>query len=311
MLLHPFVIGEKYRRPQLLEFLGSKQQMSGVLWGNIQPGYLICTSGGRHGKQAGYKDEALADGSWWYFGQGKQGDQLLKNAANARLASENLVILLFTTREPTAKEVAQQGGYGKLMRFEGCFCVTGYEHFVPIEGPRKGDRLIRFRLVQVDTEQATLSWADETQEEGNLYSLREMLNKHIKELPEKSVGTREFWRRSREIRRYALRRANGICEACGEPAPFKDQAGLPFLEVHHLHRLADSGPDKPGNVAAICPNCHRRAHLSFDRASFNKTLEEKVWAAESKILADSSRGGTSNQVNDYDLARDLSAPSSV
>lgn len=283
MLLHPFAIGEKYRRPQLLEFLGSKQQMSGVLWGSKQPDCLICTSGGRHGKKAGYTDEALADGSWWYFGQGKQGDQSLKNAANARLASGNRDVLLFTTREPTAKEVAQQGGYGKLMRFEGRFFVTGYEHFMPVEGPRKGNQLLRFKLVRIDTEQATLGWADEVQDEGNLYTFREKLNAYTLEPRGTTIGTREYWKRSREVRRYALLRANGICEACGGAAPFKDQGGLPFLEVHHLHRLADSGPDRPDNVAAICPNCHRRAHLSSDRACFNKSLEKKVQVAESRI----------------------------
>ncbi|MFC1652495.1 HNH endonuclease [Planctomycetota bacterium] len=38
-----------------------------------------------------------------------------------------------------------------------------------------------------------------------------------------------------------------------------------FLEVHHLFRLADDGPDIPDNVAAICPNCHRELHYGADR----------------------------------------------
>jgi len=119
---------------------------SGVLWGSKEPGCLVCTSGGKGGKRAGYSDELLADGSWWYFGQGLVGDQSLSNAANAKLSSGKLSVLFFTTREPTAREVAARGGYGKLFAFRGDFNVVGFEPFVPSDGNRKGDRLWRFRL---------------------------------------------------------------------------------------------------------------------------------------------------------------------
>ena len=77
--------------------------------------------------------------------------------------------------------------------------------------------------------------------------------------------------RAEAIRRYALARANGHCEGCTQAAPFSSAQG-PYLECHHLHRVADGGPDHPENVVALCPNCHRRAHYSKDAASFNAKL---------------------------------------
>ncbi|WP_444959398.1 HNH endonuclease [Microbulbifer sp. ZKSA002] len=36
--------------------------------------------------------------------------------------------------------------------------------------------------------------------------------------------------------------------------------GEPFLEVHHLRRLADNGSVTITNAVALCPNCHREFH---------------------------------------------------
>ncbi|KYZ86779.1 hypothetical protein A3Q32_15980 [Alcanivorax sp. KX64203] len=88
--------------------------------------------------------------------------------------------------------------------------------------------------------------------------------------------------RAEAIRRYALARANGHCEGCTQAAPFSSAQG-PYLECHHLHRVADGGPDHPENVVALCPNCHRRTHYSKDAASFNAKLVEIVKAAEAAV----------------------------
>lgn len=86
-------------------------------------------------------------------------------------------------------------------------------------------------------------------------------------------------RRSEAVRRYALKRAAGKCEGCLQIAPFTSRAG-PFLEVHHVHRLGDGGPDHPAAVVALCPNCHRRAHESVDAATFNQSLINWLKSAE-------------------------------
>lgn len=66
--------------------------------------------------------------------------------------------------------------------------------------------------------------------------------------------------RSRAIREQTLRRAEGVCDACGEAAPFVDKQNRPLLKMHHLQDLADAGADDPEAVVTICPNCHRRIH---------------------------------------------------
>lgn len=59
----------------------------------------------------------------------------------------------------------------------------------------------------------------------------------------------------------AKRRADGLCQLCGQPAPFHDQKGRPYLEAHHIQPLAEDGPDTLRNMVALCPNCHRKMHV--------------------------------------------------
>jgi 5-methylcytosine-specific restriction enzyme A len=91
---------------------------------------------------------------------------------------------------------------------------------------------------------------------------------------------RSVYRRSEAIRVYVLRRAAGQCEGCGHPAPFETAAGRPYLEPHHTRRLADGGPDHPGNVIALCPTCHRRAHYASDADEFNGGLIDRLHGLE-------------------------------
>jgi len=59
----------------------------------------------------------------------------------------------------------------------------------------------------------------------------------------------------------ALYRANGLCDECNKPAPFKRKHdGSPYLEVHHRKPLAEGGQDTIENAVALCPNCHRKLH---------------------------------------------------
>jgi 5-methylcytosine-specific restriction protein A len=74
------------------------------------------------------------------------------------------------------------------------------------------------------------------------------------------------------VKAYVLRRADGTCEGCGNPAPFTTSAGRPYLERHHTRRLSDGGPDHPAWVIGLCPTCHRRAHYAGDGEVFNETL---------------------------------------
>ena len=89
--------------------------------------------------------------------------------------------------------------------------------------------------------------------------------------------------RSEAVRAYVLARASGICEACGQPAPFKTAAGRLYLETHHIRRLSDGGPDDPRWVIALCPNCHRQAHYAKDKADFKERATEIVHKKELRL----------------------------
>lgn len=91
---------------------------------------------------------------------------------------------------------------------------------------------------------------------------------------EKQEGKRNYYRRSAQVARYVLERANGFCEACGKPSPFTRPDGTPYLETHHTRRLSDDGPDNPRYVIACCPTCHKRIHHGHDGKSSNETLRK-------------------------------------
>jgi HNH endonuclease len=78
------------------------------------------------------------------------------------------------------------------------------------------------------------------------------------------------------VKAWVLDRANGSCENCNEPAPFMMLDGQPFLEVHHLRRLADEGSDRVSNAVALCPNCHRRLHYGADAARLRASLLARI-----------------------------------
>ena len=78
--------------------------------------------------------------------------------------------------------------------------------------------------------------------------------------PTKTNSTVTSYSRDAKVKAWVLNAANGHCECCGNKAPFTSTSGIPFLEVHHLRRLADGGSDTPQNAVALCPNCHRELH---------------------------------------------------
>jgi 5-methylcytosine-specific restriction protein A len=113
----------------------------------------------------------------------------------------------------------------------------------------------------------------ETQTPTTLEELRELARAAVAIVPPtKTVGIRNIYQRSRDVRNYVLARASGHCEGCNIPAPFVRKDGSPYLEPHHILRVSDGGPDDPSFVIALCPNCHRRVHAGRDGEGFNSKL---------------------------------------
>ena len=81
-------------------------------------------------------------------------------------------------------------------------------------------------------------------------------------IPEKIIVHTVGYRRNPDVVVEVLARANGLCEECYRPAPFKRRSdGTPYLEVHHRVMLSQGGDDTVKNAMAVCPNCHRRLHF--------------------------------------------------
>lgn len=93
--------------------------------------------------------------------------------------------------------------------------------------------------------------------------------------PTAFAASRLGFARDPAVRAWTLKNARGTCEGCKQPAPFMDSKGRPFLEVHHVRHLAQHGSDCISNTVALCPNCHRRCHISDDRDEFTTALFEK------------------------------------
>ncbi|WP_353505486.1 HNH endonuclease [Microbulbifer variabilis] len=82
--------------------------------------------------------------------------------------------------------------------------------------------------------------------------------------------------RDPKVKAWVLKEASGQCECCGSDAPFITTEGEPFLEVHHLRRLADNGSDTITNAVALCPNCHREFHYGINKKVLVAKMYESV-----------------------------------
>ncbi|HBR4534400.1 TPA: HNH endonuclease, partial [Klebsiella pneumoniae] len=82
----------------------------------------------------------------------------------------------------------------------------------------------------------------------------------------KTPGTLErvqkVYIRDPAVKAWVLQKSKGVCERCGENAPFLINGDTPYLEVHHVIPLSLSGADTISNCVALCPNCHRALHYS-------------------------------------------------
>lgn len=87
-----------------------------------------------------------------------------------------------------------------------------------------------------------------------------------KSQPARVPSTVERIVRDPAVKAWVLEAAAGHCENCGLPAPFLQEDGTPYLEVHHVKWLAQGGSDTVSNAIALCPNCHRCFHYGTNSA---------------------------------------------
>lgn len=113
---------------------------------------------------------------------------------------------------------------------------------------------------------------------------KRLTDEEVKEKAEESQSTKtsvrtttsQTYERNPFVTEYAKRRANGICQLCKKPAPFKNRMGEPYLETHHIEWLSKGGADTIENTVALCPNCHKKMHVvdNYPDKAYLKNLLE-------------------------------------
>ena len=99
--------------------------------------------------------------------------------------------------------------------------------------------------------------------------------KAAKKTPRRMVVSTFTYVRNPDVVAEVLCQAKGCCQRCGKSAPFfRLSDGTPYLEVHHIIPLAKNGDDTVENAIALCPNCHRWAHLG---KCYNTLSATSVW----------------------------------
>ena len=154
--------------------------------------------------------------------------------------------------------------------------VQQYLEEVLVQHAAQGQGGIPTIDMSVETTSADDSEIDPDENEPSLEELREQAEAKAQETTTKTTSTTTRYERSNAVRKYVLALADGVCEACGNPAPFEKPDGQPYLETHHVYRVSDEGMDDPAAVAAICPTCHRRIHHGDDGSEYNKQLIETL-----------------------------------
>lgn len=145
--------------------------------------------------------------------------------------------------------------------------IHGWENRTRTPVQRLGDGF--FDKIEVDSPLSTVLQGDIEE------AFRQALHQSTKEtsaarqrrllaaspVAERILSLGYIFNRNPDVVAEILSRANGVCQDCGQPAPFNRRGdGSPYLEVHHRMPLAEGGQDTIENAIALCPNCHRKAH---------------------------------------------------
>jgi 5-methylcytosine-specific restriction protein A len=268
----PFEVGRLYHRQRDIHQVFGGQERGGIATPGGAPFVFLFT--GETGQQFGYADGWRSDGVFAYTGEGQEGDMTFVrgNKAIRDHMIDGRDLLLF--------EATKTKG---VHRFRGCFAFAGWEIVDAPDRNTRQRKAIVFELVPLtEVEQALPADEEEAKLENKSLSELRALALAAAAIPKahSKEARRNYYARSAKIKIYVLKRAKGLCEACKREAPFLRKNGSPYLEPHHIRRIADGGPDHPKFVAAVCPTCHRLIHHGEGGAKLNADLEKHVLKVE-------------------------------
>ncbi|MFQ5988556.1 MAG: HNH endonuclease [Candidatus Methylomirabilales bacterium] len=269
-----FEIGRTYKRSDIHAEHGGQQQ-GGISTPKDRPYILLFTGSG---EPYGYHDGWYDNRVFLYSGVSHVGDMEFAGGNKA---------IRGHIKDGKDLHLFDQVKAGEV-RYLGCFVCCSWNFRQAKDKSGKSRRAIIFHLVPLEEGPAPAppAHAAPTQLPLDLQPLDALRKKAFASASEAEEASpkkarRLYYERSEAIRAYALKRAGGVCEACGKPAPFHRKDGSPYLEPHHTRRHSDGGPDHPRWVAAVCPNCHREIHHGLHGEHLNRKLEEHLGAVES------------------------------
>jgi 5-methylcytosine-specific restriction protein A len=268
-----FQVGRVYNRRSDIHGPYGGQQQGGISTPSGYPSIFLFSSPG--GRQHGYQDGRNEDGVYLYTGEGQSGDmQFVRgNLAIRDHAAEGKDLLIF-------ESLAQGEGYHYLGRFD----CAGWEYRRGPDTAGRDRQVIVFHLLPEEEDESTGAAEEDTSgaTSTTLEELRSRAMSAVRPPAERPPreSRRLYRERSADVRAYVLARAKGVCEACRQAAPFRRPDGRPYLEPHHIRRVADGGPDHPRWVGAVCPNCHREVHHGENGEAVNRRLDEYLRTVE-------------------------------
>lgn len=267
-----FVVGQEYSRRDDIHLNYGGSWQNGIASSSVCPAIFVFT--GDSGEQYGYRDDFDSDNVFSYTGEGQVGDMKFRsgNRSIRDHAADGRALYLFKSL-----------GKGKPQRYLGEFVLANYSIR---RGPdREGnDRdVIVFHLLRVNSQQDAPSPVPSGAKPTSLVEARQRAVAACSGNagPAGSKAVHTVYERSKAVRDYVLLRANGVCEACKEPARFVGTDSQPYLEAHHTTRLSDGGIDHPRRVAALCASCHREVHYGKNGPELNQKMIEWLLANES------------------------------
>jgi len=221
------------------------------------------------------------DGRFHFSGIGKKGDQQLEFSQNKTLAesAENPVtVFLFEVFEPGQYVYA-----GRVALADAPYTASHPD----IDGSCRSVWVFPLQLIEGER-----SWqiTEDLIRKNRKRSERLARNLSDKELVKRAANiksragcrraTTDLYEKNVYVAELARRKANGCCQLCEQPAPFRDRHGRPFLETHHIEWIAAGGEDTIDNTVALCPNCHAKMHvvnMKSDRRKLRKKAETNVF----------------------------------
>ncbi len=223
------------------------------------------------------------DGVLLYTGMGKHGDQKLAGNQNSTLYESDtngIAVFLFEVMKKT------------VYTYRGQVKLVGKPY--QTDQPDDEGRVRKVWIFPVAPINGISDLENPDPAELTKLSMSELVarSQMISGPHEPKLSQTTVYFRDAYLKERVKKIADGKCQLCGNNAPFIDKTGEPYLEEHHVKRLADGGTDTIDNVVAICPNCHRKVHILNDEndtiilegiAEHNADVLERMLAYEKKL----------------------------